>query len=384
MLKKPVILAVDDDPANLRIIGAILGGSNYEIIEAETGEDAIGKASSTIPDLVLLDVMLPGIDGFEVCHRLKQSPELREVPVIFLTGSGKSEDIVKGFKAGGVDYVQKPFRFPELKARIEGQINLFRLKSELIDTLDELSKKNGILEEELLIAANVQRFMLPPSDFSMPGVRVSSIYAPHSQLSGDFMDLLPVEGGKLALIIADVAGHGAGPALVTSMLKMGFENLYREGHSPGRTLQMLNQRIIRIMSTEACVTAFTGIFDPSTGALVYARAGHPYPLHITRGSPVAALADTFGLPLGLDGPAFEENTISLAPGDRILLYTDGIVESRAPKGGSIFGIDRFYDSVKARADSNPREMLEGLLTDARTFSEGNLDDDVALLLLERV
>ena len=122
--RKPLILAVDDKPKNLQFLGKLLSDSGYEVGMAQNGQQAINFVNKSEPDLILLDIMMPEMDGYEVCEKLKKDFSAKHIPVIFLTAKTDPEDIVKGFDTGGVDYVTKPFNSAELLARIRTQIEL--------------------------------------------------------------------------------------------------------------------------------------------------------------------------------------------------------------------------------------------------------------------
>jgi CheY-like chemotaxis protein len=123
-----LVLIVDDEPKNLQVVGSLLRDKGYDVVFATNGPEALDALRLTPPDLVLLDVMMPDMDGYEVCRRIKQNPLTRKIPVIFLTAKSETEDIVRGFREGGVDYVTKPFRAEELLARVHTHVQLFKLK----------------------------------------------------------------------------------------------------------------------------------------------------------------------------------------------------------------------------------------------------------------
>lgn len=128
---RPLILLVDDVPENLQVVGNILQEENLDIAVAASGQEALEFIREDVPDLILLDVMMPGLDGFEVCRRLKTNLMTSSIPVIFLTARSETEDVVQGFEVGGVDYVTKPFRPAELRARVKTHLQLRQLKSVL-------------------------------------------------------------------------------------------------------------------------------------------------------------------------------------------------------------------------------------------------------------
>ena len=130
-LKRPIILAVDDTPEHLELLRKVLDGDGYEACLAADGHQALERVELEPPDLILLDVLMPGLDGMEVCRRLKAEPATRDIPVIFLTCKSDSHDILAGFEVGAVDYVAKPFRIPELLARVRVHVELVRARREI-------------------------------------------------------------------------------------------------------------------------------------------------------------------------------------------------------------------------------------------------------------
>lgn len=130
-----IILIVDDTPANLGVLVETLGDAGYQLMVAEDGEEALAQTEQTVPDLILLDVMMPGIDGFETCRRFKTQPKTRDVPVLFMTALNETADKVKAFGAGGVDYITKPIEHEEALARVRTHLALRRLQRELQEQL---------------------------------------------------------------------------------------------------------------------------------------------------------------------------------------------------------------------------------------------------------
>jgi two-component system, cell cycle response regulator len=143
--RQPVILIVDDVPENIKVLGNILREENYKIAAASNGEQAISIAAAAHPDLILLDVMMPGIDGFETCNRLKNIPETKDIPIIFLTAKSETQDIIDGFKIGAIDYITKPFNSYELKARVKTHVEL-KISKDLLIEKNEILKKLSITD----------------------------------------------------------------------------------------------------------------------------------------------------------------------------------------------------------------------------------------------
>ena len=143
--RKHVILIVDDDTTNLQVIGSFLYNKNYKIILAKSGKDDLKSVENNLPDLILLDIMMPGMNGYEVCKKLKADKQTKDIPIIFLTAKTETKDIIKGFKTGGVDYITKPFIKEELLARIQTHINLKLSQDILKEQAKRIEKANKII-----------------------------------------------------------------------------------------------------------------------------------------------------------------------------------------------------------------------------------------------
>ncbi len=155
--EQPLVLMVDDVPKNLQVLGTMLSKEKYRIAAASNGEQAIAIADDTLPDLILLDVMMPGLNGYETCTKLKSISKIKEIPVIFLTAKIETEDVVKGFKVGAVDYVTKPFNSFELLARVRTQVelktnrDLLKEQNELLQKLSITDRMTGLYNHQYII-----------------------------------------------------------------------------------------------------------------------------------------------------------------------------------------------------------------------------------------
>src|SRR5271156_6193181 len=212
---KKVILLVDDTPANIQIALAILK-EHYQVRVATNGAKALELAvGDPAPDLILLDVMMPGIDGFEVCERLKGSEATREIPVIFLTGQTEIEDETRGFEVGGVDYIHKPFSPAVAKARVNTHLVLRGMRQQLAQQL-------AAMKSELETARQIQLSILPREMPSVAGLDVAARYIPMTEVAGDFYDFILIDDKRLGAFVGDVSGHGMPAALISSMLKIAL------------------------------------------------------------------------------------------------------------------------------------------------------------------
>ena len=207
-----LVLVVDDTPLNISVITGALKDT-YRTKVATNGPKALAiAAGEEKPDLILLDVMMPEMDGYEVCQRLKANPETRDIPVIFLTAQTEAEDETRGFEVGAVDYVHKPFSPAVMKARVATHLALR-------DTREKLAQQLIAIQKELETARLIQQSILPEAVPQIAGLDIAARYIPMTSVAGDFYDFLVVDDKRVGILVADVSGHGMPAALIASMLK---------------------------------------------------------------------------------------------------------------------------------------------------------------------
>src|SRR5271167_1927459 len=333
------ILVVDDTPINIGVISGALKDT-YTTKVATNGEKALAIASAAEkPDLILLDVMMPEMDGYEVCRRLKANPETREIPVIFLTGQTQAEDETKGFEVGAVDYIHKPFSNAVVKARVRTHLMLR-------DANAQLEKQLDAINVELEMARQIQLSILPSQTPKIPGLEIVSRYIPMTSVAGDFYDFIVVDDQHIGILIADVSGHGLPAALIASMLQVALTAQARHASEPGKVLAGLNQALCGKFQHNFVTAAYVYL-DLEKKIMKYGGAGHP-PLLLWRKSTGAA---SEVLENGLVMGQFEEATydsleVPIEAGDRFSLYTDGILETCNPAQEE-FGTARFMKFMEA-------------------------------------
>ena len=316
---KGSILIVDDTPANLQLLARMLADRGYQVRPVLDGQLALASVEAEPPDLILLDIRMPEMNGYQVCERLQANPSTSQIPVIFLSAMDALEDKVKAFRAGGVDYVTKPFQIEEVTARVETHLTLSRLR-------EQLQQANARMAAELQLAGEVQRSFLP-HDLPVPdswqvAVRLESA----RETSGDFYDMYPLQGGKLGILVADVVDKGVGAALFMA-LSWAIMRTYagKYPRQPERMLAAANTRLLRDTTGKQFATVFYGILDPSSGRLCYANAGHP-PAILAHCAGQGAFEDLnrTGLPLGIfPNTTWGQGVVDLDHGDVLIAYTDG-------------------------------------------------------------
>jgi serine phosphatase RsbU (regulator of sigma subunit) len=376
-VQKKTVLIVDDAPANIQIVHSILK-DEYRVRVATSGRKAMELVNAKPrPDLVLLDVMMPEMDGYEVCGRLKASKETRDIPVIFLTGMTDADDETKGFQAGAVDYIHKPFSPAVVKARVQTHLVLR-------DAREQLARQLLSINQELELARQIQLSILPREIPKMAGFEISSRYLPMGSVAGDFYDFLVLDDKHVGILIADVSGHGLAAALIASMLQVALSAQLPNAASPARVLSGLNRALCGKFQCHFVTAAYLFV-DAEKNAMAFAGAGHP-PMLLwegSRGSVREVLKN--GLVLGqFPQELYGSVDLEIGRGDRCVLYTDGILEARN-RSGEIFGADRmriFLESNHGLSAGNLADLLLGELSrwTERPMHEGQ-EDDLTLLAI---
>src|SRR3984885_11132098 len=234
--EKKLVLVVDDAPANLQIVHSILK-QDFKILVATSGAKALELASNDPqPELILLDVEMPEMNGYEVCAILKSKPETRDIPVIFLTRKTDVEDETRGFEVGAVDYIHKPFSPAVVKARVHTHLLLRGIREQLAQQLLSIQK-------ELETARQIQLSILPSVIPKIEGLDIAARYVPMTSVAGDFYDFIVVDEKHLGILVADVSGHGMPAALIASMLKIALSAQGAHAADPAQVLAGLNQTL---------------------------------------------------------------------------------------------------------------------------------------------
>ena len=375
--EQKLILVVDDTPLNISVITGALKDT-YRTKVATSGAKALTiAAADEKPDLILLDVMMPEMNGYEVCRRLKAEQTTREIPVIFLTAQIEAEDETRGFQVGAVDYVHKPFSPAVVKARVHTHLALR-------ETREKLAQQLLAIQKELETARLIQQSILPEMVPQIDGLEIAARYVPMASVAGDFYDFIVVDKTKVGILVADVSGHGMPAALIASMLKIALAAQSAHANDPARVLHGLNQALCGKFQHHYVTAAYVFV-DMEKRRLSYAGAGHP-PL-LMWGATLPGVRDVTenGLFLGkFDFATYSSVQLPLAPGDRGLLYTDGVSEANNPEGAE-FGSERFRQFLQAQNNGSADQLADCLLEELALWSargeRDDLDDDITMITL---
>jgi len=373
------IMVVDDTPANLRLLSKILQERDYQVRPVPDGSLALAAAKTKPPDLILLDIRMPEMDGFQVCEKLKSDKSTQDVPIIFISALDAVEDKVRAFSVGGVDYITKPFHAEEVLARVQNHLDLRRLQA-------QLETANTKMAQELALAGEVQKSFFPQEIPQIPGWQLSATMESAHETSGDFFDTISLPRGYTGILMADVVDKGVAAALYMA-LSWSLLRTYAGDFPthPEMTLTSVNQRLVEDTSAKQFVTVFYGILDPGTGRLVYSNAGHSPPLVFNSLSgEVSHRLEHTGRPLGIfEEEIWGQNVVEVQPGEMLLMYTDGVTCAQNEKMVD-FKEAGLVASVQNHLELPGDDLVEALLADIQSFTGKSAQmDDMALAVLTR-
>ena len=331
-----------------------------------------------VPDLILVDVIMPEMDGFELCGKLRDEPRTANIPVIMVTAKSRIEDIETGFELGAMDYIRKPFNPRELVLRVGNALALKKSN-------DELTIWNKRVSRDLELAGTIQRSLFSDIPHFSRRFEVRIAYRPCMHVGGDAFDIIPLPDGRLAIYVADVSGHGVAPAMISSLLKATASEMIRRyaDKGPAEICNALNMVIRRRIDNPAYFsTLFIALHDPDTLEWRCMNCGHPNPLLIRDDEMVDTSSfkrhggAPIGFPFGSERPYSEMDELVFKDegNSYLLLYTDGLIEAKHLASGDECGetmAETYHEVVKMPERANKaQELLKEL--EARHY---NIDAD---------
>jgi sigma-B regulation protein RsbU (phosphoserine phosphatase) len=369
------LLVVDDDEMNRDMLSRRLARKGFDVSVAEDGAAALAAIDSNEFDLVLLDIMMPGIDGFQVLERLRQEFSPLELPVIMATAKGASDDIVSALRLGANDYVTKPLDFPVVLARVETHLALR-------NATRQVAAAHERMKNDLEAAAKIQLSLIPKEQPQVAGCSFAWRYRPCDELAGDIFDVFQIAGDRIGLYLLDVSGHGVPAALLSVTLSRVLSQMPTDELGPGALAERLNKRFPMDPETRQYFTIAYGELDPAARVLSWTSAAHPGPVLVDRKGLCKALPAE-GFAIGWFPHAeYEERREDLAPGDRLYFFSDGVVEA-TDDAGDEFGVGRLQECVSRHREQSLETSLDELLAEVVAWcgDEGPADD-VSLLAFE--
>lgn len=377
---KAKILIVDDQPENCAVLQRRLEKDGHECLALHDGASALGRLSAEPFDLVLLDIMMPGIDGREVLRRIKTDDHLRHVPVIMISALDQIESVVTCIEQGAEDYLPKPFNPVLLRARIGSSLERKRLRDAEQAAFEALKESQQKLAAELSEAAAYVQGVLP-APLSDGAVRTAWEFLPSSSLGGDAFGYASLADGRFSTCLLDVCGHGVGAALLSiSVLNViRAESLPGVDFSdPGAVLAGLNSAFPMEKHGEMFFTAWCGIYDPQTRIMRFAAGGHP-PAVVVRADGSTELLAARGPVIGaVPEMKFVTAEAVIPPDSRIFVFSDGAYEI-ARHDGTMMG----HADLRVLLSSAPKQNAVPWVMDRlrKINPHPVFDDDVSLLEL---
>jgi len=380
-MQMPKILVVDDLPSNVRLLEVNLKAEGYRVVTADCGRAALEKVASESPDMVLLDVMMPDMDGYEVCRKIREDKSPMKLPIVMVTAHEKAEDkMLEAVDAGADDFIEKPIQRYELLSRVRSLLRVKKLS-------DRLAKANQQLNDELNLAREVQNAFLPQEYPEVAGLEFFHRYIPTSAVGGDFFDIKELSPGIVEIFISDVMGHGPQAAMITGIIKTLLTSLSSSLAGPGYLLSQINERFLNLMVSgglHVFVTAFCMIIDTVNSKCTYASAGHPSPFLIQNAqSKSEQLQCNCGPALGMiPNTLYENNERKLESGDMLFFFTDGLSELMSLDRVQ-FGAEELQNAILNNMHLTPHSFVEAIMSAADAFSDGLvISDDMTLLAVK--
>jgi len=385
-IKKARILVVDDNEMNRDMLARRLERTGYKVDTADGGNAGLEMILSGKYGLVMLDIMMPDIDGLTVLKRTREFYSKAELPVIMATARDEGSDLAEALSLGANDYVTKPLDFKVVRARVESVLGYAQ-------AVCELTRLNERMHRDLEAAAQVQASLLPNTPIDIEGADFLWQYRPCDELAGDGLNVFKRDNEHVAMYVMDVSGHGVAAALLSVSVTHHLSQLIGNHESseaceftgnniisPAWLARSLNSLFPMASVGGHYFTLLYGVLNVKTRKFCFVSAGSPGPLVVhTDGS--ADVHDVPAVPIGMfPDSGYEDTAIELQAGDRLYLHTDGLYEERNPETREQFGRDRMQLELRAASERPFMESLDGLIQSiTRWRGSDELSDDIAVL-----
>ena len=371
------VMIVVDEPVNSRVLINHLSIEGYIVIPVANGRDALQKIeNSQIPDLIILDIMLPFMTGYDVCRKIREKYSSGDLPVLMLTAKSSPGDLLIGFEAGTNDFLRKPVDKEELLARVSG---LLQLKKSVKD-----GAALNIIKREISIARTIQKSLLENKMPDIENVSLALRYFPMYEIGGDFYEISPLDENRIGIMLADVSGHGIPAAFISGMLKVICNFHSKDADNPAEFMNRINEAIYNIVEDQFITACYT-IIDIKNKKIIQSNAGHWPMLLYRKNTNELIFNQQRRMPLGCQ---LEENYVNseiyLEENDRLIFYTDGIIELKNSEG-KMLGDKNFHELIKKFGNFDPESFSNKIIETIKKWydtKEEIFADDVTLLVLD--
>ena len=366
------VLVADDQPDVLEALRWLLTGEGYEPEFVSSTAAVMEKLRAGSYDLLLMDLnysrdTTSGREGLELIPRVRTQDA--SIPIVVMTGWGSIDTAVEAMRRGAKSFVQKPWE----------DVTLLEILQREIAEGRAARRRDHKQQRELEEARLIQRGLLPTSFPQITGVDLSVTWLPADGVGGDCFDTLGF-GSGLGVSIADIAGKGLPAALLMSNLQAAVRAFAQEAVSPASINNSVNRLLCRNMAAGRFATFCYARIEPDARRIIYSNAGHNPPFLVRAGGTVETLSEG-GMVLGVfPDNHYEQAEVALAPGDRLLFYTDGITEARNPDGEE-YGEDRLAAAAIAVRSAPAESVKDAVLADVNGFTGGRFEDDATLIVV---
>ena len=370
MRNPPLILVVEDNPASLDIMKTRLAAHHYDVITATDGEQGLVQAREHHPDLILLDIMMPKMNGLEVCRHIKNDRTLPFMPIIMVTAKSDPKDVVAGLEAGGDEYLTKPVDHRSLVARVKSMLRIKELHDMVLDQSNQMKR-------QLKTATKVQSLFWPKIPQLPKGQNIWAFSEPASYVGGDLYDIIPFADDSLLAYVADISGKGVAAALIMAALSAMIRAEAALQSDIVKLMGVVNEQMYNLCAEEGYFsTIICARYWPRTGQLQLIRAGHPYPVWVAEGM-VTEIPCLEGIPLGvMEQVSYDTCELSLSAGGSCLLYSDGVIEAEN-ESSQMLGNEGLRDCITKQTGPPWGETVVNTVQDWR--GKAAISDDLTVL-----
>lgn len=382
-IRNAPILIADDHELNRTVIIACLQAAGFmNLRTVRDGAEALAHIKDSPPDLLILDIMMPGIDGLEVCRRLRDRSLGFDstLPILIQSGAEGTIGRAKIFLAGASDIIGKPFNPGELAARV----SLLIQNRQLLRGLVEYQARTL---EELEAARRMQAGLLPTRDAqreltSRTGLDLGSFTANSSEIGGDLWGISTLHDGTIGFYIVDFSGHGVAAAMNVFRLHTLISEVRPSSDEPASLLGALNRRLVKLLPRGQFATMLYCAVDPRRGQISYASAGAPRPLFRARHGAQPCMLESSGLPLGIsDDAVYVTRHLEIAEGGFMFLYSDGLTDLRDGDGRRIGEGRAIANFLELSPIPGAQQRIDALCARLVPTNLAALPDDLTLALL---
>lgn len=385
------ILVIDDIQQNVELMVTYLRNADYDVITANDGISGIKKAKTFKPDLIVLDLIMPKMSGFDVCKTLREDEETKDIIILIVTAMPSKESRNRSFRVGADEYMEKNFDKGMFLAKIKSLLRVKSLSDKLKENYAVLEEQNKQFEMQLEMARHVQSALVGEIDFSFENISFISKYIPAQEVSGDLYDVINLNSSNIAVFLADVSGHGVSAALLTSMIKIMFRNVINVRKGPDQLLEELNEQFCKIFEGSSVMIyacAFYAVFNLKEKRVRYSSAGAVPPVFLDASERTVQELAVRGRPLGMMSDShYSVGEVAYDTGDLLLFQTDGLGDSLYKGETEVFSqklAELLLDLTDKENPVRGQAIIDHVLNQFYNMKESAKyeNDDISLILCE--